>query len=611
MTRGNRTMAVLGLLLAAACREPPRVPIAIDLMRAGYGEVNGVAGPLPVTFRQNRRQFTQSTPGTIDVAVLLPANAMLRVKLDDDVPADAFALSVELDGRWYALEKQRLPFGEWSAKLPRGEGPQARIRLESRASQPLVWSTVIIAGQELEQPPALSADVRPRQGTPTVIVYLVDALRADHMSLYGYARDTTPRLAALARHGVVFENAYSTGPSTANAIPSLFASRYPSELGANFQRAPGLQQTLAETFRLRGYPTGAFTVNPLLQPDFGYARGFATYRLLELPPGSAEKCCPPTQAINEAALDWVAGNGDVPFFLYVHTLDVHNYAPGPQFLGRFTGDGRRNEPALPARARPPGVMSLGELYRRDPKHREAITPDRYDEAIASVDDEFGRFVDALPQKDRAIIVFTADHGEALGNEDDGSYMHGQSLHEELVRIPLVMVVPWLDRSVRVQEIVSNVDVAPTLADLMGLPASPFWRGRSWLRPTRATNPPSAIFERLISFARPEGVLGPGLYRVASWGIREDAWKLILDPEGARLFDLRTDPKETRDVHASHSWLVSHLANTLWDRSPALRETGMPPPAPRVVPVPAAPVENVPPAAQDRLRKALEALGYVE
>ncbi len=605
-------MVVLGVLLAAACREPPRMPMAIDLIRAGYGEVNGVTGPLPVTFRGNQRQFTQAAPGTIDVAVLLPANAVLRVKLDEDVPSDAFAVSVELGGRWYPLEKRRLPNGEWSATLPRGEGRQARIRLESRASTPLVWSRAMLAGQEQEYPPALGADVRPPQGTrPTVIVYLVDALRADHLSVYGYARDTTPRLAALAKHGVVFENAYATGPSTINAIPSLFTSRYPSELGANFQRATGLQQTLAESFKLRVYATGGFTVNPLLQPDFGYGRGFSTYRLLELPADSAEKCCPPTSTINAAALDWVAGTGDLPFFLYVHTLDVHNYAPGPKFLGRFTGDGRRNEPALPARARPPGVMSLGELFRRDPKNRGVVTPDRYDEAIASVDDEFGRFVDALPHKDRTIIVFTADHGEALGNEDDGSYMHGQSLHEELVRIPLVMIVPWLARTVRVQEIVSNVDVTPTLADLVGLPASIFWRGRSWLRPTRVTNPPSAIFERLTSFGRAEGVLGPGLFRVATWGVREDQWKLILEPEGARLFDLRADPKETRDVHASHPWVVSHLANELWMHSPALRETGMPAPAAPVAPAPTAPVESVPPAAQDRLRRALEALGYVE
>src|SRR6185436_3467187 len=104
---------------------------------------------------------------------------------------------------------------------------------------------------------------------------------------------------------------------------------------------------------------------------------------------------------------------------------------------------------------------------------------------------------------------------------------------------------------------------------------------------------------------------PGLFRVASWGVREDQWKLILEPEGARLFDLRADPKETRDVHAAHPWLVSHLANELWKRSPALRETGMPAPAAPVAPAPAAPVESVPPAAQDRLRRALEALGYVE
>ena len=594
---------MLALLLAAACREPPRAPVAIDLTRAGYGELNGRMGPLPLAFRNRRQLLVQTTPGTIDIAVVLPAQAVLRLKFDEDVPRDAFAVSLELDGRWHPLEMDALPGGHFSAVLPQAEGQHARVRLENRRATPIEWSAVMVGGQAQELPPTLGAEVRPPAGVrPTVIVYLVDALRADHLSVYGYGRDTTPRLAALARHGVVFENAYSMGPSTANTIPSIFTSRYPSELGGNFKRAPGPFQTLAEAFRNAGYAaTGAFTVNPLLQPSFGYARGFATYRLLELPPGSEDKCCPRTPAIHAAVQEWVKSIGNLPFFLYVHTLDVHDYAPGPNFLGRFTGDGLRTEPALPVRARPPGAMSLGELFRRNPKNSVLITPDRYDEAIASVDDELGRFVDALPDREHTIIVFTADHGEALGNEDDGSYMHGQSLHEELVRVPLVMVVPWLDRTVRVQDVVSHLDLAPTLADLVEAPG-PWWRGRSWFRPTRATSPPSAVFERLSSFAQPEGILGPGLYRVASWGIRQDAWKLILEPEGPRLFDLRADPKETRDVHAVHPWLVSRLVNEIWTRSPALREAGMPTPAP---------VEEVPAAERQRLRQALEALGYVE
>src|SRR6185503_1434151 len=318
-SRRNRSLAVLGLLLAAACREPPRVPVMIDLSRARYGDVNGTPGPLPVEIRNRQPLLVQSTPGTLDIAVLLPAEAELRIKLDEDVPREAFALAVELNGRWQPLETKRLPFGQWSAPLPRAEGQRARIRLESRRSEPLAWPRVIVTGREQELPPALGADARPPEGTrPSVVVYLVDALRADHLSIYGYRRNTTPRLVELARHGVVFENAYSAGPNTANAIPSLFVSRYPSELGANFEHAATAQQTLAQAFGSSGYPTGAFTVNPLLQANFGYGRGFDTYRLLALPADDPAKCCPPTAAIHAAALDWVAGTGGMPFFLYVH-----------------------------------------------------------------------------------------------------------------------------------------------------------------------------------------------------------------------------------------------------------------------------------------------------
>jgi arylsulfatase A-like enzyme len=604
MGRNALGIVILVLVSAAGCERVSRVPVMIDLERVRFAEVGGRPVPLQIG-RRGKGGFVVQPGQALDVAVILPGDAVLRLRPASALPPAAMSVSVETRDGWRPLELRRFASGRVRAVVPAAEGP-ARLRFESRARR-FGWLRARLVGRERQRPPALPRAARPPAGTSlNVIVYLVDALRADHLSLYGYARETTPRLAALAGEGgIVFENAYAAGPNTTNSIPSLFTSRYPSEIGVAFGQVRGVEQTMAEAFARGGYATAAFVVNPFLQPQFGFGRGFATYQLLRSVDEVTPKVSTRTQAIHAAAREWLAQQRSAPFFLYVHTLDVHDYVVPPAFLGRFANDGLREEPASPRRARPAANTSLGEFFRLLPRNQDRITPDRYDEALAAVDDEFGRFIAALgPERDHTVVVFTADHGEALGNEDDGSYMHGQSLHEELVHIPFVVLAPWLGHIERVDEVMSLLDVAPTLADLAGLPIASSWEGRSLARPTGTTKPPAAVFERLGAIRGEKRLLTPNLFRVSDCGIREGPWKLLLRPDGAELFDLPADPKETRDVQATQAWILTYLANRVWTASPALRDVGFHERMP-------APVAPLPPRVDRQFQKALEALGYVE
>jgi arylsulfatase A-like enzyme len=365
-------------------------------------------------------------------------------------------------------------------------------------------------------------------GAPLVVVYLVDTLRADHLPVYGYPRDTAPELTRFARDAVVFDQAVAPSSWTRPSVASLFTSLLPRDHGCvlfSTPLDPGLF-TLAERLRGRGYATGAVVVNPGVGTrSMHFDQGFAHFEVL-----ARERRAGP---VVDAALAFLDDRRGQPTFLYLHTMDAHApYRPPPPFDRRFPP---HPEPGREADDRSDYVVP-GDLAR---------IVAQYDGAIAYGDQEFGRFVRALRERglyDRATIVFLADHGEEL--LDHGGWEHGHALYDELVRVPLVVKYPrGRLAGRRGARQVQLVDVLPTILESQRIPVPGGIAGRPLDESFRAMGP-----------ERP-ALLETTFFGHAAAGARTSEAKYVrrFRPGGGELFfDLRRDPGERRRREAEGS-----------------------------------------------------------
>lgn len=322
-------------------------------------------------------------------------------------------------------------------------------------------------------------------GTPTprlIALISVDTLRADRLGAHGSERGLTPELDRLAAESLVFEAAYAPASHTLPSVAALWTGRYPEELGvwSNASVLPAETETLADSLRAAGWRTQAVVSNWVLQRRAGLDRGFDDYDD-RLPRVELGRPVPERRAdeTTQAALDALARctAETAPCLLWVHYQDPHGpytprTPPSAAALARERAlpDGPRELPLLASnfgRGGIPAYQALGG-DREVASYRA-----RYDAEIADLDREVGRLLAALRAHERAsesAVVFTADHGEALG-EEDLWFAHGESLHDALVRVPL-----WIQRpghgAGRRSDVVSLVDLRPTLAALAGLPAQP-------------------------------------------------------------------------------------------------------------------------------------------
>lgn len=275
--------------------------------------------------------------------------------------------------------------------------------------------------------------VAPNASVPLVIVYLVDSLRADHTTPYGYRRDTTPRLADFARDAVLFEQAVASSGWTKPSVASLFTSLLPDRHGV-MQLPDPLEAdvlTLAEMLGARGYATGAVVANATLYSrGSGFDQGFDVFAGVYGAEDRRSKIVDAARVV-DASLALIDARRGLPSFLYVHTMDAHvPYVP-PEPFDRLYG------PA-PAPERP---ASDPRRDYRAPEDLERVIA-QYDGCVAYGDQEFGRFVSELRARglyDRALILFMADHGEEF--LDHGRWTHQKSVFDELVRVPLVVKYP--------------------------------------------------------------------------------------------------------------------------------------------------------------------------
>ena len=449
-----------------------------------------------------------------------------------------------------------------------------------------------LAGCAEPEPPSPPADA-PLQGA---VLVLLDTVRADHCSAYGYARPTTPALERLARRGVLFENAISGAPWTLPAVASLLAGdAAPRALDG--ERGT-LRRSLVEVLHRAGIATGAFTEGAFVSRDFLFDRGFDTWvedegSVRRTPAGAAPQ--PPgtgsAARTFERAARWLAQLRGRRFFLLVHTYEPHI----PYTDRRFAAD-------LPAGRIGPALaigtvarIQRGEL-RLEPEELRYVEA-LYDGDVRAADDALGRFLDALEAEglaDRTLVVATSDHGEDLGDLDPRfAASHGHALKDPLVRVPLVIADPADPRpGRRVAAQVRLVDVLPTIAARLGAPHALEIEGRDLGPLLRGEES-----EPRLAFGG-ETRVGP-----PRWFVRTGTHKYI-ESAGAdapapgaperELFDLAADPREQRDVAALEPELSDALALLL-----AEHRSGDPagPAAP--------PLDSLP----EPLRERLRALGY--
>ena len=555
------------------------------------------------------RRIMQAPGEPLDFYVRVPHDARLRFTVPPSTRDDAFAVSMAVGPRDAPLDVDRIGGGDREAALDAEEGAIARLRFDNRGTGPLAWWAPRVTGTARVRAPILDPALRPPRRPLNVIVFVADALRADHSSLYGYHRPTTPALERLgAAHGIVFEHAYSTGPSTPNSIPSLFTTLLPSALGIGFRaRSSRARRTLAEAFSLAGVQTAAFVGNPLLLEVLGYDRGFGAYEILRAE--HPDRRYVSSRALVDRALEYASVNRDAQWFVYLQAMETHTpFSPSPAHRGRFSGDGLT---ALPFPRRAPDVaLPIGTATPQPPPMApsenvpppDAMDPNRYDEAIATVDEQIDRLVHGLEQlgvADRTMVVVTADHGEGLGNEDDGRCLHGYALFEELVHVPLVLWLPWIEGGRRETAVVSLAALGPTLLDLAGIAIPESFVETSLLQPRTGIDPPEALLERLALHWTEQDLRGSGVYAVDEWAIRQGPWKLIMDAERIRLFHLPSDPKEVVDRRDAHPEVAGYLVGRLARLSPGLS------PHPEVA-------RTVEPdeGTKRELTEALKALGYL-
>lgn len=393
---------------------------------------------------------------------------------------------------------------------------------------------------------------------PSIVLIVMDTLRADRMSLYGYERPTTPRLEELAARGVVFDEACAasswTWPSTASILTGLLPEAH-GVRGAGACYLDASLVTLGEVLQARGYTTGGFVGNPLIVSDKGFDQGFEHF-------SAARGHFLFSDVVVPDVVQWLERNAGTRFFLYAHLVDTHGpYNPLPEHLERFTS----GEPVdLPPRALATYRARMREALVEG-KRLEDVVPaqhlrwmsDVYDASVATADTWVGRILDrldALGIADETIVAFTSDHGEELADHD--LFSHGHSLHRELVRVPLVIAGPGIPAGARVRTAVSNRHLAPTLARFGG---------------TLLEGLEDAVdlFERGAADARPvyfstEGgwVAGRAHQALLGWRSADRVLHVHLDEEGSHvlgLYDPAADPGERRDLSGAEPARAREMA----------------------------------------------------
>lgn len=381
---------------------------------------------------------------------------------------------------------------------------------------------------------------------PNIIVISLDTLRADRLGLYGYARPTSPNLDAWSSRAAVFERALSPSSWTLPAHVSLFTGQYPTTHDVNLssRRLGKEPSVLAEELRLKGYATFGYPNGGYTGWRFGLARGFDEYFYVpkkeepEWRSGLAHAIASLEARVSEL-------NDDKPFFAFVHSYDIHcPYRPPEPYYSMFV---KPDESLVETSRCYPHGDSLGMSADQVKQ-----LSDLYDSGIRWTDDvllKLFRWLDDSGLSDNTFVVILSDHGEEF--YEHGRLGHRASVYRELVHVPLMISGPGIS-SARHKQVVSLVDVMPTLLQLVGAPIPGSVQGLSLVPMLRGESPSDWPSWRYVEVHR-------GAKLRSSFDFTTQLIKDLTNSK-ASLFDLVKDPNEQRDIYGPeiHSGLVQRL-----------------------------------------------------
>jgi len=365
-----------------------------------------------------------------------------------------------------------------------------------------------------------------------VIFILVDTLRADRLGIYGYERDTSRYMDDLGNHGIVFKHVISQSSWTKSSMASLWTATNPRKNGIlRFNHSLPEDAVLpAEIFQQAGFRTAGIWRNGWVAPNFGFGQGFGTYvkpvssperRKIQRGNPSARALKGTDLDATDSAIEFLRNFGNDRFFLYLHLMDIHQYI--------FDS----------------GAPDYGTSYS-----------DAYDKSINWVDRVIAGFlheVDEMELLTNSIVVIASDHGEAF--QEHGFEGHARNLYREVGEVPVIIMLPFvLEEGIVVDSAVPNIDVWPTILDLVGLPPLEGVDGVSQLPAILAAGGAPAESdpqgrERPI-FAELDRAWGNGQADPNPLvGVTDDQLRAFIpinDPEKAEIYDWATDPGEQND-----------------------------------------------------------------
>lgn len=487
-----RLLAVAVLAVAAhGCGEGP--PLSITLAELVKADVYAVGAPaqgadpplrLPgpprleaFTLDDERRPVVVLPAGGWSWRTRVPEGGRIQVGAGSagETPLEV-TVAVRRGDRREILEvarrEDRPGWLDLSADLSAYGGDEVTLELAAAGGsvvEEVAWGPVVLTGGA--RPPGPS-------DPPNVLFILVDTLRYDHLTVYGYERETSPEIEGrIAEAGAVLEHAYAQAPWTLPSVVSYMISRHPGEVLGDDPAAFGIPEgleSLPEVMAGLGYRTAGFFANPTLHDENGFGRGFETF----YSPEGLAAMERHADSVNRRAVPWLAAHRDRPFFAYVHYVDPHDPYMNPDVV-----DGRSryfDDPGGVDGRWVHGVYAgrvpLHDL-EREVRHLTAL----YDTEIRYVDRAIGELLDSLPEEVLAntLVVLTSDHGEEL--YDHGGWKHGHTLYEDQIHVPLLF--RWDGRIApgrRLAGTVRLLDVAPTLVEAAGGQPPEGWQGVSLL-----------------------------------------------------------------------------------------------------------------------------------
>lgn len=406
-------------------------------------------------------------------------------------------------------------------------------------------------------------------GDCNVIIVAYDAVQASHVSHLGNARETTPTLDKLASQGFSFSNASSAAPWTVPSYMSMFTGLYPTEHKvtnkftvftketkniSNLEKLSPSVETLAQTFKANGYVTGGFTGDAGVHSQFGYNKGFDVYKDND-PFGSIG-------IASNQALDWLKENKDKKFFMFLHGYDAHGQFKLPEgYKGKFMPTDYKGK--FKATAEEQRLLREEGLVRG----KLTMTPadidfwrSWYDSKIRDEDDRFASFYSELEKLDltkKTIVVVVSDHGTEF--MEHGRFDHGHTLYDELTHVIMLFKIPGYTGGVKPSMQVTQLDIAPTLVDLLGLKVSDQFKSQQ-----RGIS--------LLPILKGDSSEGQDVFTETDYrdythkrAIKtKDGWKLIITMEtGAKeLYDLNKDPMELKNVADANPKVVFDLTDRI-------------------------------------------------